>query len=294
MGQVDPPALYVAHDDRMAIVSVLPLKVQGGRAEMYRWGSVLEISPGEPGEGLDIRRLCRFVACIFLAFSVFLIFGHVPWWPATLLIGFVMLGVAVIYPAGRKAGVIVAPELHRRRDDHKVLIDDDDRAAMSEAIDVGERISSTWPALRGMVDTAVAERLLAHALWELAGVLERRQGLREMRDDLAGQDHDDLPAESRTARVLLAQREKVASAFAGLDAEVDRHLADMAATAIAGENFIREQEIGELVRDADQRLAMLAPDDLPGESSPGSQLADHTDAVLTAYRELNTRYGDGA
>jgi hypothetical protein len=293
VGPVDLPMLYVAHDDTMAIVSVLPLKIRGGRADTYRWGSVLEISPAPPGEGMDVRAMCRFVAYILLAFSVLLMCGHVQWWPVILLVGFVILGVAAVYPVGRTAGVILAPELHRRRDDHKVLVDEDDRAAMSEAIDIGERISSAWPALQGMVDTAVAERLLAHALWELAGVLERRQGLREMRDDLAEQHHDDLPADSRAARDLLAQREKVTSALAGLDAEVDRHLGDLTATAVAGENFIREQEIGKLVRDADEKLAKLAPHDLPAESKSGARLADQTEAVLTAYRELNTRYGDG-
>jgi hypothetical protein len=290
---VDPPALYVAHDERMAIVSILPLKIQGGGAETYRWGSILEISPAPPGEGVDVRSTFRFAAYILLALSVLLICAQVRWWPVILMIGFVTLVIAVAYPAQRKAGVILAPEMHRRRDDHKILIDDDDRAAMSEAIDIGERISQTWPLLQGLVDTTAAERLLAHALWELAGVLERRQGLREMRDDLAGQHHDDLPADSRAARDLLAQREKVAAALAGLDAEVDRHVADLTAAAIAGENFIREREIGQLVRETDERLAMLAPHDLPGEQKSGAELADQTQAVLTAYRDLTTRYGDG-
>jgi hypothetical protein len=289
---VDPPALYVAHDDRMVVVSVLPLKVQVGRGEVYRWGSVLEISPAEPDQAVTTARQARGVAVLLFMGSAVLGCTGVAWWPALAVVGASVLA-ASFHVALRTAGVIVAPEIKRRPGEHVVLFDDEDRKTFSEAVDIGERIARTWPALHGLVDTTAAERLLAHALWELAGVLERRQDFREMGADLAQQDHGGLPADSPGVRDLLVQREKVAKALAGLDAEVNRHLADLTATAIAGENFIREQEIGQLVRDADQKLAKLAPHDLPGEPKSGAELADQTQAVLTAYRDLTTRYGDG-
>ncbi|MGC9671233.1 hypothetical protein ACNTMW_32390 [Planosporangium sp. 12N6] len=242
---------------------------------------------------MDVRRLCRLVGSALLVLSALVGWVGIRWWPAICLVGFATLVVAAVYPVPQEAGTILAPQLRHRRDDHRILVDDEDRQALSAAVDLGERIAETWPALRGMVDTVAAERLLAHALWELADLLERRQGFREMRDDLAEHDHEGLPADSPAVRNLLAQRTKVATALADLDAEVGRRLAELTATAVAGENIIREWEIGELVRDADQRLAELAPHDLPGESRAGAALADQTEAVMAAYRELNTRYGDG-
>ncbi|NJC71240.1 hypothetical protein HC031_16185 [Planosporangium thailandense] len=294
MGAVDPPMLYVAHDDQMVIVSTLPLRIRGGRAETFRWGSVVEISPADPGEDtVGVRELRRF-AVLLLVVAVLFACVRSGWWLIPALGGTVCLAASVVGGWLRREGAILAPEIDRRPDEHRVLIDDEDREAFSEAIDLGERISKTWPALHGLIDTAAAGRQLAHALWELAGLLERRQDLREVRDDLAEKDHDGLPADSPAVRELRAQREKVAAALADLDADVHRRLSDLTATALAGENFLREQEIGELIRDTDQRLAELTPHDLPGGPESGAALAEHTQAVLAAYRDLTDKYGDGS
>jgi hypothetical protein len=37
--------LYIAYDEKMMVVSALPLRIEGGASEVYRWGGVVQLNP---------------------------------------------------------------------------------------------------------------------------------------------------------------------------------------------------------------------------------------------------------
>jgi hypothetical protein len=193
----------------------------------------------------------------------------------------VLVGLGVVlFGWQREPGVIVAPQLTSDREQHHVLVEDQDRKAFSDAIDLCQRTAETWPALEGLIDVPLAERQLAQALFDIAGVLERRQVVRDLQVELA--EHAD-------ASELAPRRAKAATALAALDNELTRRLATLNAVAVAGEDLIRDERIGALGREADEVLARLSDAGAPALSDAGSELAERTEAVLQAYRELIDR-----
>jgi len=129
-----------------------------------------------------------------------------------------------------------------------------------------------------LVDVPIAERQLAQALFDLAGALERRQELRELHAELSRHDG---------AAELAPRVAKAASVLAELDDEVTRRLAALNAVAMAGEELIRDQEIGALASEADAALDRLTSAGPAIGADAGSELAERTEAVLRAYRELS-------
>lgn len=195
---------------------------------------------------------------------------------------FILVGVAAgggVALSGwrRRPGVISAPRLGSDREQHHVLVDDRDRKVFSDAVDLCQRTSETWPALGALIDVPIAEQQLARALFDLAGALERRQELRELHAELAKHDG----AFELAPRIM-----KATSALAELDEQVTRRLAALNAVAVAGEELIRDQEIDALAREADEALARLTSAGPEIASDAGAELAERTEAVLRAYREL--------
>jgi hypothetical protein len=274
------PSLYVAHDDRRVIVSRLPLEIVGGRGTTFSWGEVVEISP-EDGAGTPHGAWAKVFRGLAAVITIFFVSNVLN----LLLPGVIAVAVAigvgvVVFGWRRKPGVISAPQLSSRREQHHVLVSDLDRKVFSEAIDLCERKSKTWPALGGLVDVPVAERQLAQALLEIAGVLERRQEVRDLRAELA---------EHAGASVLAPRLEKATAALAELDSEVTRRMAALNAVAVAGERLISDERIGALAREADDVLARLSPAESGVVSDAGSELAESIEEVLRAYRELTDR-----
>ena len=233
----------------------------------------------------------RAFALFLLLVAAAMVFAELALWPVPVILAVVGWQASEYWGRHQGPGVLAAPELEQRRAEHHVLIDAEERSTFAEAMDVARRIVAVWPRLHDLVDAQAAELLVANALRELAGVLERRQSMRELRDDLGTQRLDDLPADNPAVLSLTDRRSRVAAALTSLDAEVERRMTDLRTTAVAGENFVREREIGAVTASADRELARLTPVDLPGTADPGTELAARTDAVLTAYRELDARYG---
>ncbi|MFI5897953.1 hypothetical protein ACIA5D_48515 [Actinoplanes sp. NPDC051513] len=272
------PSLYVAHDDKLAIVSRLPLEVVGGRGLSFGWGSVLEVTPADkPGDSGPTTGVLYSFGTIFGIIGGVLLLGGVFWGGFFVLAGIAAGGGAVLYGLRRRPGVISAPSLESDRDQHHVLVDDRDRKVFSDAIDLCQRTSETWPALGALIDVPIAEKQLAQALFDLAGALERRQELRDLHAELA--EHDG-------AFELAPRMAKATSALAELDDEVTQRLATLNAVAVAGEELIRDQEIDALAREADETLARLTSAGPAIVADAGSELAERTEAVLRAYREL--------
>ena len=272
------PSLYVAHDDELVIVSRLPLEVAGGRGLSFGWGSVVEVTPAdEPADRGPFEGLLYGFALIFGIVGGLMLLGGALVGGLLVLAGIAAAGGAVLYRMRRRPGVISAPSFESDRAQHHVLVDDRDREVFSDAIDLCQRTSETWPALGALIDVPMAERQLAQALFDLAGALERRQEIRELHAELARHDG---------AFELAPRMAKATSTLAELDGEVTQRLAALHAVAVAGEELVRDQEIEALAREADEALARLASAG-PGISADvGSELAERTEAVLRAYREL--------
>jgi hypothetical protein len=161
-----------------------------------------------------------------------------------------------------------------------------ERAAFQQAVGVADRIAETWPALGALVDPADAEPLLAEALWEIAGVLARRQELTAVLAELSRPDFAAVSAADRTARELRAQAQATRAALTQVEADLARREASLRRAEEAGRHFIREQEMRQAIRAAEDSLR----DTLAGlpTTAPdhAADLAEQTQSVLTAYREL--------
>jgi hypothetical protein len=149
-----------------------------------------------------------------------------------------------------------------------------ERNAFHRAVALADRISETWPALGSLVDTAEAEQMLSDALWEMAGLLSRRQTLTGVLADLSSPEFtptDDLNAQLRATKEALSD----------LDIDLARREASLRRAEEAGRDFIREQDMRQAIKSAEVELSAtrVLPD-------AGTRLADQTRAVLTAYQEL--------
>jgi hypothetical protein len=169
-------------------------------------------------------------------------------------------------------------------EDYYILYAEVERTAYARAVTVARRIRGTWPALAHMIDPAQADQSLVRALDDLAAIMARRQQIRRLRAELAKVDHQGLPADSPALQALAAQRGRVDRLWRETGETANRILAGLNAAALAGENLIREQRIGETARDAELAIARLSGPGHPMDAGP--ELAERTAAVIAAYREL--------
>lgn len=172
----------------------------------------------------------------------------------------------------------------------RVLVDGSEQVIFARAVAAADRISDTWPALGALVDVADADAMLVEALWELSGVLVRRQELRRVLADLNRPEFTGAPADDDTVRELHRHRHTARVALAGIDAEIARREANLARAEQAGLDFIREQRMRQAIRSAEQSLEGLVPPPdgsvPPRSADTGAELAEQTASVLAAYREL--------
>ena len=90
-------------------------------------------------------------------------------------------------------------------------------------------------------------------------------------------------AEGRRA---VLERERADQLWRETGEQVNRILRSLDRTALAGEAFVRENQIAETARQAGIVLAGLTSEQVPPAAEAGPELADRTAAVITAYREL--------
>jgi len=254
-----PKGLHVGIDAEKIVVSPLPLKMRTGRAKRSRHGSVTEVVP-VPSSGRGREERIRFASQLTLALVAF---------------------IAVEQARAARTGVIALPKGEGSHVLHAV----EERFAFERAFVVAKRVRRTWPALRYMIDPDDADRSLSAALAELAGIMGRRQQIRRLRDELAQATRHDLPADSPAVRALAEQRLKAEALWRSTATAANRILASINAAALAGENLIREQGIGETARQAELAISRLTAAG-PPQTEAGPELAERTAAVITAYREL--------
>ncbi|WP_433726293.1 hypothetical protein ACQP2Y_09030 [Actinoplanes sp. CA-051413] len=283
MATPGPKGLHIGIDTEKVVVSPSPLKMRTGRARRVRWGSVTEVVPVAPSgrSRQDRIRFASQLTLVLVMLSGVLSALGIAWWLAAggsvALIAF----VAVEQARAARTAIIAMP----KGDSAHVLVAPEERAAFERAFVVAKRVRRTWPALRHMIDSDDADRSLSAALEELAAIMARRQQVRCLREELAQATRHDLPADSPAVQALAEQRLRVEALWRSTAGAANRILASINAAALAGENLIREQRIGDTAREAELAISRLTAAG-PPRTEAGPELAERTAAVIAAYREL--------
>lgn len=203
--------------------------------------------------------------------------------PGLLTAGGILVGYVVAKPALR---ALLRPRHEYRRE----ITDEDGLTDLRLARAAITRILAAWPQL-GPLGGAAPQQTLDTALWDLAGDLHRRAEIKD-----AGQPVEqllaELPADDPSVPALTDRVDELAGVFETVNTavavrvrrlrrladECDRHLAAQATRA----------RIEEVARRADAVLDGVgrAEVGLAEQSDPAAELAERTEAVLRAYREL--------
>jgi hypothetical protein len=265
--------IYVMRDNGVIVVSRRRLGRLRNRPVPRSWDTLVEIPPRTgraPGETTLVFAPPVALGALAAVFA-----------PAE--VGVAVGGATLI------ASTYLTPQLRRwlagrrlRRPDNVVLHSERARSAFDHALALADRVSETWPALGPLVDADEAAVMLAEALWQIAAVLSRREELDAVLEPV-GFDPSAASVETRS------QLSVARAARARVDAEFQRREAGLRRAEEAGRDFIREQQMREAVRAADQTLRAMPPAVLAGPGAalePASDLAEHTHSVLAAYREL--------
>lgn len=274
--------LHIGADAEKTLVSAYPLRTRTGRARRRRTGSLTESLPLLPsGRSREVRVtfLARLSLPLLLVATVLFAAGV----PAWLLAGTLLAAVGTAGLLDRRRAQRASFEVPRDPGT-RVLRTAEERAAFARAVAVSHRVRRTWPELPGMIDPALADHSLTHALDDLATLLARRQEIRRLRAGLDGVPREDIPAGSRAVLALAEQRDRAEELWLATADQANHILRSIDAAASAGETFLREQRIGATARQAEAVLARLTAGAPPAEAAP--ELAGHTTAVLDAYREL--------
>jgi hypothetical protein len=274
--------LHVGVDAEKVVVSPYPLRMREGRATRRRTGSLTEVLPALPSGRSREARLAitaRVALPLMLATAALYALG-LPWWlPAAASATALVLLWRRMARSARPGRIAVPAD-----DQSSVLWAEPERVAFDRALAVSRRIRRTWPSLPDMIDPATADRSLTRALADLAGQMSRRQEIRRLRSELQEVRDQDVPADSPAVLALAAQRERVERLWLATAESANKIIRSLDAAARAGETFLREQRISETARSAEHVLATLVADAPPAEHGP--ELAARTEAVITAYREL--------
>lgn len=275
--------LYIGADAEKTVVSAYPLKTRTGRTRRTRTGTVTELLPVTPsGRNRQVR--VTFLARLGLSLVLVSTLTFAAGIPGWLLAGLILATLGLAGWDDRRRAQRAIFEVPGE-EGARVLRTPEERAAYGRAVAVARRIRRTWPALPGMIDPVTADRTLTHALDDLASLLVRRQEIRRLRAGLDGVRLADVPADSPAAVALAEQRERTEQLWLATADQANRILRSIEETALAGENFVREQRIGATARQAGLVLARLTAGPPPAEAAP--ELADRTAVVLDAYRELD-------
>lgn len=280
--------LHIGVDAEKIVVSPYRIRTRTGRARRHRAGSVVETVPVPPsGRGRELRVtfLARLSLPVILLAAALYAAG-LPWWlPVGVAAGALGLAARRDHRSAQPASFAVPRDPAAR-----VLRTPQERAAYSRAVAVARRVRRTWPALPGMIDPAIADHSLTHALDDLATLLVRRQEIRRLRAGLSGVRPEAVPDGSPAVQALAVQRERAEELWLATADQANRILRSIDAAALAGETFLHERQIGQTARQAGMALSRLTAVPPPDEAA--LDLADRTRAVLDAYRELAATESD--
>ncbi|GAA2708809.1 MULTISPECIES: hypothetical protein [Actinoplanes] len=173
----------------------------------------------------------------------------------------------------------------RSPSDYRFVVQQDDRADLRRAVDAAVLTMDRWPVLRDHVGLSDPSPKLAQAVWELAGLLTDRDRVRLTWEQLTEADPD-VPRGSPLRAELAARATHARARLRELDVAAGSRVGHLTRLADQTEAFVRQQQAlanaRALLRESDYLIG--APSPAPGHET--LDLAEHTSAVLTAYREL--------
>jgi hypothetical protein len=167
------------------------------------------------------------------------------------------------------------------------------RSAFDQAVAAADRISETWPELGDLVDEPAAEEMLAEALWEVSGLLARREELESVLGGLSRPEFAAAPLDDPTAHDLAAQLRATKEALSAIEIELAARLTSLRNAEEAGRAVTRERQMRDAIRAAERSLSTASDASTP-PVDPAAVLAERTEAVLVAYRELTASLGGTA
>jgi hypothetical protein len=168
---------------------------------------------------------------------------------------------------------------------HQVLTHHDDRSVVTRAAERVRYVAAAWPALHAHVDLDDPSPVLVRQLWDLTLLVGERATARDLRSRLVASGYG-VPAGTTTAAELADRIARVDEDLSRLDTDIGQRRAHLRRLADEVAAFVTERQAlaraNAMIRDADRRHGIPAP------TSPDAvaDLADHTAAVLAAYREL--------
>jgi hypothetical protein len=179
--------------------------------------------------------------------------------------------------------------------DRRVLSQSTGREVFDRALRSADRVSETWPSLAELVRVADAEAMLSEALWELAGVLVKAEEVHTVLVELSRPEFAQRSRSDETAREVEEHRQATRAALVTLNEEIARRVAGIERAEAAGWSFIREKEMRRAIHAAEESLRTVRPEDsgvVAGAArvDAGAELAEHTQSVVEAYRELTARF----
>jgi hypothetical protein len=284
------PRLYVAQSGSVTVVARRRPWAPASRVvRRKRFAALVERAPAAAPEGswspADV--VVVFLPPLFLFGVVAFFVGPITGFGAACAAFFLL---AYLSPAFRHRadGAVKTSDSAERR----VLTQNTGREVFAKALESADRISETWPSLESLVPAADAEAMLAGALWDLAGVLVKAERLHKVLVELSRPEFAQRSAWDDTAREVEQHRRVTRAALVELNEEVARRVTSIRKAEEAGEAFIREKEMRRVIHDAEESLRRIRDEAgaafaLPEPADAGADLAEHTQSVLDAYRELN-------
>ncbi|SBT40670.1 hypothetical protein [Micromonospora auratinigra] len=284
--------VWIARDPSKTAVALRPVDI-GSRPHRREWGSVVDVTPGPPMTAKAADRRAKFqLLLVLMAASYFCTAGGgAYWWLILLASGAFMMAIFAASSKAGEPGKVVTPELGHYPEAHRLLTGPQERSEFDRLLKLAERVGKTQPALKRLVDPDEAGSLLAEAVWEGAKSLARKEEIRAVRDDLKRHALEGSGQVSRSRLDLLQQQQRANALWKEVDAELDKLRSHLSTAAEAGEAFIRDRELDDTLNRTEKALAKLSTDEILGSSLASEQLADETNAVIQAYRELNELYG---
>ena len=182
------------------------------------------------------------------------------------------------------------PSPHQR-----VLSQNTGREVFELALRSADRVSETWPALAELIRVADAEAMLSEALWELSGVLVKAEEVHTILVELSRPEFAQRSQSDETAREVEEHRRATRAALVTLNEEIARRVAGIERAEAAGWSFIREKEMRRAILAAEESLRGVRAEDSAvvagvARVDAGAELAEHTQSVVEAYRELTARF----
>jgi hypothetical protein len=179
--------------------------------------------------------------------------------------------------------------------DRRVLSQSTGREVFDRALQSADRVSETWPSLAELIRVADAEAMLSEALWELAGVLVKAEQVHTVLVELSRPEFAQRSRSDETAREVEEHRQATRAALVTLNEEIARRVAGIERAEAAGWSFIREKEMRRAIDAAEESLRNVRVEDTgvvtgTARADAGAELAERTQSVVEAYRELTVRF----